>query len=175
MPPEVKMAPRTRAAAPREAPDAKLAMVCPFSNQSLTPVPGMLRFKGFGFYTKVFRSGQEATQCLGARDANPEPVPATVYLRRCPWTGTVLEPQRDSRGWYWKGPFWRSQSFKKREHAHHWFSIRGGRKPVFGPDAVELAAGKTLTDGEEAAREAQETIRDAQQAAGERLDGDGLS
>lgn len=171
---DIKMAPRTREAPQRDAPDTGLALVCPFSNMSLTPVPGMLRFKGFGFHTKVFRDAAEVQRCLGVRDAKPEPVPATVYLRRCPWTGQVLEPQRDSHGWFWKGPFWRSQSFRKREHAHHWFSIRGGRKPVFGPDAVELAAGRPLTDGEEAARGAKEIIDGARQDAGERL-GDGLS
>lgn len=161
--------PEKKPSAAAVEPDVTLAKICPFSGGLLTLVPGPgVRFKGFGFYTKVFASLAEAGRTLSQRDSAREKTPATVYLKRCPWTGQELELEASDHGFRWIGPFWASQYFKKREHAHHWFSIRGGTKPIFGPDAVGLITAPK-TDGQEAAAEAAQMIEDGKQDAEESL------
>lgn len=114
---------------------------CPFSGRSLGDplvdvASGTIRVRGYAWTSRPFRSIDELRQTLGMWYGMSEPTPATRYLYMDPWTGERLEPVKLSAGWQYRGKAWSSSIFKSQENAFHWFSIRLGRAPLFGPNSL---------------------------------------
>jgi hypothetical protein len=127
------------------------ATTCPFSGRLLTMLPmgESFRLKGFSWTSMPFANTAAAEAALGTWLGMLESVPAVVYLRKDPWSGQDIEPVRVGlNGWQYRGEGWSSALFKSEENARHWFSIRMGKAPIFGPDAL-LAFKKEAKDADD--------------------------
>lgn len=152
-------------------------VTCPFSAKPVQFLlfKGSVRARGLGWLSApVLRDALPdlVARCKQRVDRS-EKVPATVYLRHDPFSGEALEPvaAANNNGYEYRGAFWVSQLFRSAENARHWFSIRGGRAPVFGPDVVAAIAAdmeKAEDDGEAVRREDQQGMDEAMEDADDR-------
>jgi hypothetical protein len=155
----------------------RASLLCPFGNRPMEFMlfHGSVRARGFAWLSKPFTREQMPAMMdlLAQRASAPEKTPATVYLKKCPWTGAVLELLKCSAGFEYRFPgLGASQAFRSAENARHWFSIRGGVAPIFGPDVIQAMVDHDRAgedDGETVRREEQRSMDESMENLEERM------